>query len=327
MNDPNVELRASISRLMSWIEVTFRRLSSLHPNKLTYNKWIKLVAEYYIDTLNGDGSEATRRDATRILSLRTAKKIGCDFLSIESVFEETRTLPYKTLSMRKNKVLLARYPKVHSKDIEALSLRYHLLLKSSGHFLSMDRELYRELLCSSRLPVLECYASPFNHNLTHYCSLFPEDELFGACPRFDELVDWINFPCRLIANPPYTVKSINKFVEKIMAYMKRQRGEFIALLPHLEGSARMEELLSSENTAHAILPGETYLLHDFLTRVDITVPMVLYIVVNVECSYMRSAKMVSHIAHRLRTRAEALLKKRADKDVDKSARAQERRLS
>lgn len=307
MNDPNAELRDKISRLNSWSEVVFKRVTALCHGKISYNKWVKLVSEYYIDMMNGDGSETTKRDATHILLLRTSKKSEIDYCTLNRIFREVEALPYKPLNIKLDKKIRARYQHLCSRAIEALSLRYHMILKSGGHFLSMDTTIYDHLALSSGLPVLECYASPYNHCLPDYCSLFPADQKFGAHPPFDKYIDTINFPCRLIANPPYTVNSIKVFVDKLLKYMGRQRGEFIALLPHLHSSEAMERLLHSPNTASVALQGGTYLLHNFLTGIDITAPMLLYIVVNVGGCYTKSAELAADLAYKMRVRAMRLL--------------------
>ncbi|CAH6420900.1 Hypothetical protein POVR2_LOCUS288, partial [uncultured virus] len=139
---------------------------------------------------------------------------------------------------------------------------------------------------------------------------------FGACPRFDKFIDTITFPCRLIANPPYTVKAIHTCIEKILKYMSNHNGEFIALLPYLENSADMEELLKSKNTASVLLQGDSYLLHDFITQADLVAPMQLYIVVNVEGSYIKSSEMANNIVHEMRLCAMEHSKRLRSTDVE-----------
>ena len=306
--DKNLVLRQNVSKLCSWTELVFKKMQALPDNKLFYGRWLKLVSEYYVDLMNSDGSMETRCLASKTLVLRAIKKSALPEKQVRNIFTTTRVSNYKSLTMKHDYRMKTKYPKISQSEHEALYLRYHILLRGSGHFLSMDTQVYQDLCKSRKLPVLECYASPYNHNLKWYCSLFPEDRVFGAYPRFDEFIDTINFPCTLIANPPYTVNALQQCITKIIKYMKRQNGEFIALLPHMHSFPKMDELLALEGTASAMLQGGTYLLHDFLTEVDIIAPMLLYIIVNVEGSREKSEQLAQNIAYQFRVRAERHLR-------------------
>src|SRR4029079_7607531 len=64
MNDSNAQLRDRVATLCAWSDLVFKRLTSRPNSRLEYGRWLKLVAEYYLDILNGDGSDQVHLAAT-----------------------------------------------------------------------------------------------------------------------------------------------------------------------------------------------------------------------------------------------------------------------
>lgn len=267
----------------------------------THRKWMKIISEYYIDKLNSDVSLWNKID--KILVWRTEIKTGIDKELILKIFESASKEKYKLLYMKPGNKNADPNLQISLQEQESLTLRYYIPLQSGGHFLSMDRELYKKLSDSSRLPVIECYASPYNNNLKQYCSLFPQDKKHGALSRFDLFIDNVDIPCRLIANPPYTISAITVCISKIIEYMSRQRGEFIAFLPLLHNFPDLNDILTYKNTSYVLLQGDTYPLYSFVSNKYILNPMQLYIIANISGSSQESHRMVNDIAYHLRNKA------------------------
>jgi len=303
------KLLDSISSIIGWTDFVYKGLAN--SNSITYSKWLKVVNKYYTDTLNAQTNNA-RREIYNALVWQTAAKLSVTQEIINTIFKEGKKLNYPSLKID---YVLARYDstvtdklitKKGLNEFVNLALRYYVLTITEGLFLSLPKELYTQLLLSSQLPVLECYASPFNHCLTDYCSLFAEDVIYGALPRFDQFIDMIHYPVRLVLNPPYTPRIMQICITKLLAYMNREKGEFIMVMPIMYNFPELNELLSYNNTAYTLLQYGMYTLHSFMTCTDIVAPMKLYIVANIEGSYQKSVAMVNNIALHLREGANRL---------------------
>jgi hypothetical protein len=235
---------------------------------------------------------------------RITTKTGIDKECIVAIFNDASKKKYKLLNVRPETRYNDLSHILNQQELESLTLRYYIPLICEGHFLAMDRELYHDLARSSRLPVLECYASPYNNILKNYCSLFPQDKICGAFPRFDTFINNVKFPCRLILNPPYTVNAIKICINKVIEYMSRERGEFIAFLPLMYSFPEINNLLTYGVTQHVLLQGGTYSLYSFATNTDILNPsMQLYVIANISGSAQESHRIVNDIAYHLRNKA------------------------
>src|SRR4029079_2279144 len=131
--------------------------------------------------------------------------------------------------------------------MKRLLLRYRPFGPERGFFWSMDRELYAFL---SDKTVIEGFASPFNRNSPNYCSFFEEDMRdFSSKGNVFEYMKKLDIPVRLILNPPYTEKIINRTADELISYVERVRGsECIVMIPNwidCSGIIKMKEYLGS----------------------------------------------------------------------------------
>jgi hypothetical protein len=89
-------------------------------------------------------------------------------------------------------------------------LLYSIVGIESGYQYGLSREAIRTY-------DLELFASPFNHTLPKYCSLFYNevDKLFGSIGQFPEVLDvYKNLPLKIQANPPF----INEIQDSLARY-------------------------------------------------------------------------------------------------------------
>lgn len=245
-------------------------------------KWLKLVSAYHMDSAALDDQEALD-----LLIIKTALKFELSEDLVASILAECDKMKYPLVDIQKltasmvPEPLRARLIKRAGKDAYiSLLTRYYPMLQTDGLFLSIDHRLVEALCASSKLAVLEWYGSPLNHSTENYCSLFQEDVQYGAYPRIDEFIDFVDFPCRMLVNPPYTPAAIKVCIDKLLDYMKRQRGEFICLLPVMFNYEPMDRLLEYPGTHSRILEAGDYTLYSFVAGKPITATMKLQIIVN-----------------------------------------------
>ena len=296
-----------VSIVNTWCTNVYKELSTNKENCLPYRKWLKLITKYYVDFLNTHFRNISQLNQMHDeLVWQTADKLEVTQHQVIDIFERARDCETELLSIYDITSKIPTYlqekltKQTNRDEFIQLSIRYHVLGYSEGLFLSIDRHIYQKLMKSSKLPVLECYASPFNHNIDTYCSLFEEDKVFGALPRFDVFIDSINFPCRLIVNPPYTTRVIETCINKIINYMNRCNGEFIAMLPIMYHYPPLEKLLSYGNTKHVLLKKGTYCVFNFVSQVNIIFPSTVYIVANVGGCPIKSQLMADNISNEMR---------------------------
>lgn len=245
-------------------------------------RWLKLVSAYHMDSAALDD-----QDALELLIIKTALKFELSEELVASILSECDKMKYPLVDIQKlttsmvPEALRAQLIKKAGKD-EYVSLltRYYPMLQTDGLFLSIDHRLVAALCASSKLPVLEWYASPLNHSTENYCSLFEEDVLYGAYPRIDEFIDFVDFPCRMLVNPPYTPAAIKVCIDKLLDYMARQRGEFICLLPVMFNYEPTDRLLEYPGTHSRVLEAGDYTLYSFVAGKPITATMKLQIIIN-----------------------------------------------
>jgi hypothetical protein len=243
----------------------------------------KLLSAYYMDTFSGNG-----KNSLDLLISKISIKFLIPTAEVEEIFNKCDSIDYPQVSsddilqkyipfwMRSRLVDIAG-----ENEFIELGIRYYPMLLTDGLFLSIDPRLLKALESSSKLPNIETYASPFNHTLTNYCSLFVEDMVYGSLPRFDEFVNFIDYPARLLVNPPYTTNAIRVCVDKLLSYMSKQRGEFIAIMPMMYDFEPLDRLLQYPNTKHAVLEANNYTLYSFMTEKTILATMKLQVFVNI----------------------------------------------
>ena len=313
LSQPQECMLRSVSNVIGWCRQVYKELVKDTKDHLSYRKWMKVVSRYYIDILNTDRSNLHEFDSIyKDLVYQTATKLSRNVEDVIIVFKAARAADYPLLNLKDllNAVPLdistALIKRGGMEEYISLLLRYHVLSLTEGLFLSMDPDLYNCLKKSSGLPILECYASPFNHNLEANCSLFNEDRVFGCYTRFDKFIDAVNYACRLCANPPFTPRAVAQCISKIINYMNTYNGEFVALLPVYHNYPPLEKILYYEHTQHTMLAPGTCTLHSFFTNTDIVTPMPLYLLVNVGGSKKASRRFLEELQERLKMKADSL---------------------
>lgn len=157
-----------------------------------------------------------------------------------------------------------------------LFLKYKPLGPGTGFFWSMDKRVYSFLSEDTPLPVVEGFASPFNHNLNNFCSVFNEDMKFGSKGGFFEYIKVLNVATRLIANPPYTETVLNRVADLCIDYVERVPGsEVIMMYPNWEDTDGVTKLKSNPKCQYKVMVDKEYSVHDYSIDKPITTPMAL----------------------------------------------------
>lgn len=319
LNIEQEEMLYSVSNVIGWCKYVYRELVKDNDEHLNYRKWMKVISRYYIDILNVDRNNGIEKAKIYLdLINQTSSKLSRIPDDVTVMFKEAKNVTYPLLDINDimNSVPLSMANDLINKagmtEYISLVLRYHILSLTEGLFLSIDPDLYECLRRSTGLPILECYASPFNYNIQAHCSLFQEDKVFGCFTRFDKFVDKINYPCRLCVNPPFTPRAIEVCIDKLISYMNRYNGEFVALIPIMYNYPPLEKILYYGNTQHVMLLAKTYTLYSFFSGKDIVTPMQLYLLVNVGGSKKTSRLFLEEIQSRLQMKANAVLNTRAE---------------
>jgi hypothetical protein len=314
MSPITIEMLQSVSLVNSWSKAAYLAISEVSTQVVNWRKWSKSIGKYYndvlsLDVVNVDEYTQAINQLDGVLEWWIKNKFKLNDQTFDEIIDQLQNCRPRLLTLDdvvknipvsiKNKLI----DMAGMDEFIALCLRYYVPLSSEGLFLSIDSKMYSSINNSSKLPVIEWCASPFNNNLSHsYCSLFDEDKVFGAWPRFDKLIDFIDFPCRLCINPPYTFDTITLCVDKLLKYMSRQRGEFIMILPEMFNFNPLDQVLKSDNTAYELLTPGTYVLHSFLSGM-LTASMNLYLIVNVGGSERESKLVLNDLVYHMRQKA------------------------
>lgn len=173
-------------------------------------------------------------------------------------------------------------------DIIYLILKYYFLGIDTGFFWSIDRDIYDRLIdINDNKYCIECFASPLNHTIDNYCSLYEEDKIFGSLGNFFTYADCIiknNLEKRLVINPPYTELMIEKTIEKIIEIKEYvNKTEFFILLPYWEDMECIKNLINRNDSEYIIVEDGQYILYNHIKNEDINTPMALiYIIIKGE---------------------------------------------
>lgn len=155
-------------------------------------------------------------------------------------------------------------------NFRSVFLRYFCFRPDTGLFWSVEPKVY-EFLASSEVQAIECFASPFNYNTLAFCSAFREDlrldygdaTCYGDFFKYIELLGDHPDPVRLLLNPPYTDKVINKTGDVVEKYMeKNKNSEFVAVLPDWTNCRGIEVLKSIQGSAHRFLGVGDFTMRD-----------------------------------------------------------------
>ncbi|CAK7994511.1 Phosphorylated CTD interacting factor 1 WW domain-containing protein [uncultured virus] len=269
--------------------------------RLKPNQFSKLIYKYYVDAINfPDHQPEIFQELIWKIGVKTNLEDQVIANAIESAqrlarAEHIEDAHIKTWREGKNMVKIS-ISGIHTtiplkiaeqlelkgrKEFYNLCLRYNVLGPSDGLFLSIDKDVYHYLKESSELPTVECYASPFNHNLERYCSVYPEDAIYGSLGCYRSFIEDLDEPVRLILNPPYTNRMMEECINLLLKYMERhQDAEFVAMLPLMNGYEPMIRLFESPGTTYRLIEGDNYTIHDHSKDCAIIAPMNLILVAN-----------------------------------------------
>ena len=321
LTQEQIRLLESNSQVIGWTKAVYQELKNDNPAQIDYRRWMKCVCKYYVNYLNNKLNPLPSLDNESesfydVLVYQTSKKLVVDLDTVRETFNRLSKQKYPLLRLEDITSCVPKniVEKVINSTEEngalaeshfiSLTLRYYILLQNEGLFLSVDPELYNTLYYNSTLPVLECYGSPFNHTID-YCSLFDEDYVYGALPTFEKMIQEINYPCRLLINPPYTGEIIRKCINLLLEYLKRVGGEFIMLLPVMYYYEWIDKICSYPNTCSHLLEKGKYTVYSAIQECDVVAPMKLYLIVNVGGSQEKSQKLLDDLVYRLRKKADA----------------------
>lgn len=167
--------------------------------------------------------------------------------------------------------------------------RYNFIAPETGLFWSIHPRVYKFLnnFNVEKLdePPIECFASPYNHNLPLFCSAYNEDRLYGSLGNFFNVITSRGFDgCiaqthqkrRWIVNPPYTPfmfeRVINIIENRLTIF---PRDEFFFLLPVWK-NVKLIETIRSRGVLEIVYAGE-YELFDHITGSSLSPPVDLYV--------------------------------------------------
>lgn len=149
--------------------------------------------------------------------------------------------------------------------IIALVERYSFIHTSPRFFWSISPETYKVL---QNFPgdVIEAFASPFNHNLPTFCSLYPEDRAFESIGNFFDVIACPpdNRRRRWIINPPFTNTIFSRVHDAIVERMRMSpEDEYYFLMPEWPTSV-LYRLIQTTGKMVKIQGGK-YIIFDHLT--------------------------------------------------------------
>jgi hypothetical protein len=207
------------------------------------NKCLNTFSNLFINFLNGISLDDCIGEAISFIARQT--KISKNILGF--IFCQTKVSTTNTINQKNiNKITLQRlYNSLNDKNnnqqkIHDLIIRYSIFdFVSHGNFWGYPPFIYQNLLYNyakiNHFVLIEGFASPFNHNLNLYCSLFPEDvsDFNAMGPIFDILLTYNNSSSVLwILNPPYTYCIMNLLLDAVQQRQKLYpNDQFLFLLP------------------------------------------------------------------------------------------------
>jgi hypothetical protein len=186
-------------------------------------------------------------------------------------------------------------------------LRYSFLNPESGLFWSIPTELY-DIVSNVKygIGVLECFASPFNYNLKAFCSAFPSDlrldypkgvTCYGDFFAYIQDLKTHKDPVRLIVNPPYTERMIDRTAEELSSYMQQHSdGEFIAMLPDWIPQKGIQTLVEMKGSVSRYFASREFYLYDAIHQKTIKpVGMKILIIVNLGGDVEESRELLDEL--------------------------------
>jgi len=116
-----------------------------------------------------------------------------------------------------------------NKKIALVLTRYLFTLKGESHQLGIP--YYNELQQIQPIKA-EMFASPLNHTLDKFCSLYPDTDMpFGSIGSVFQLLEGQLEEGFYVANPPYHPRTMDMFVEKVIQKMKQVNFSVLITCP------------------------------------------------------------------------------------------------
>eukprot|EP00927_Polykrikos_kofoidii_P045015 TRINITY_DN38880_c0_g1_i1.p1 TRINITY_DN38880_c0_g1~~TRINITY_DN38880_c0_g1_i1.p1 ORF type:complete len:506 (-),score=103.80 TRINITY_DN38880_c0_g1_i1:66-1583(-) len=121
------------------------------------------------------------------------------------------------------------------------------IIASSSLYWGFGPDVY--LSAEAAGAVLECYASPFNHSLDHFCSpCAPLDLIFGSLGSFyhsrvSRFVERLPAGAILVANPPYLESELlacTRQVQNLLMATAKQPLSAVSIFPNWRGAEGLE---------------------------------------------------------------------------------------
>jgi len=330
-----VTLYSRATEIRLWKERCFNALRHKQNNQeldFTQYQWTRAVSSYFIDIVNfPDQSKSILASLFRHLSNRL--NVSTDVIK-EIVTESSVNVAPPVLYEVPNPdvrfegklaiVSIGRITMSMNLDVYntfsndklefiRLVLRYSILSPSSGLFWSLDPEMYSGL-SRSKYDVLECFASPFNYNIKHFCSVFGDDTELTypdgvVCHGdFFSYIEELNDVYRLIVNPPYTDRVIDRTADAVAGYMARfPLAQFVAILPHWipqNGITKMKEIQGS--VSHVFEYGSFVLYNATSRKIFKPVNTTLIMIVNM-CSDINQSTVAMNNIIQYMTRVSSMI--------------------
>lgn len=341
------DIYGQVLRSEVWIKQTYDEIcryadrNGISKQRFTLYRYTNMVYYYYMELINySDDKEniysfliysiGLKIDikAQRIAEIltETTKKVNRD--NANPSLGEITTIPDKSASgtdmttIRFGKIPVSVPTYVYerlsnppfTKDMfYRLILQYQLIGRTKGFFWSIDSDLYKTFPSLDKytqpLPTLECFASPLNHNLVEYCSVFSEDVHFGSRGNFFDYIKTLKGPYRFIFNPPYTTRIINDGIKVVLEYIDANPGcELISMLPYWRDNEGIEQLTATSNKYIIALSPKDYSIHDFALGEDLLVNVSMIFYVSIGNSEEKSKTYAQSIKKMLKEKADRLSK-------------------
>lgn len=302
---------------------------------LSRYRWDSMMAYYHTDLLN---FPEKKEDIYAGLVQFTCKKTGLSTEEVHSLFSrlDQKVVTDKISNIAKLEVADTSDPQVKlvscgdiayeisretwtafgkDKNFLEVFLSYSFLNPDTGLFWSMAKEAYKiSGSADYGIKVLECFASPFNYNLNSFCSVFAVDRLLtypSGVTCYGDFFDYIKKlkthtdPVRLVVNPPYTDRIIDKVGDELVSYMEAQPdGELIAMLPDWTPQAGIEKLKAIQGSVWHYFASKEFHLFDSVHQETIRPRgMKLLIIVNFGHDSKASQDMLSRLVDAIKTSA------------------------
>jgi len=211
---------------------------------------------------------------------------------------------FKVKIPRSTYIKLQSMENVTSDDIIRMVLKYAPIL--GGCFWSIPINAYRYLEREGF--TVECFASPLNHYLDRYYSMYPEvDGIFGSLGNFfDMFLDATD--TKYVINPPFTSEICNKVVDMtIKKLSKPEPCTCLLYLPRWKHMKDKYETFTAFNAEYHILDKKEHYFYDYMldSKIVASYSVILIAVSNThEKTYLRSVidtfSTIVHVSQRLK---------------------------